>query len=87
MLFRFVFWLLAIFPFNSADALVMCRPTRRWCVGQHVGGVSANTLADALVGSVSLPLPFRINFTKTGIKNFNERQNRPHIATYAPKSA
>ena len=21
----------------SADASVVCRPTRRWCVGQHVG--------------------------------------------------
>ena len=37
----------------SADVSVVCRPTRRWCVG----GVSTDVLADASVGSDSLPLP------------------------------
>ena len=41
----------------SADALVICRPTRRWCVGSVSANASADTLADALVGSDSLPLP------------------------------
>ena len=37
----------------SADASVVCRSTCRWCVG----GVSTDALADASVGSDSLPLP------------------------------
>ena len=36
-----------------ADASVVCQPTHRWCVG----GVSTDELADASVGSDSLPLP------------------------------
>ena len=52
----------------SADALVMCRATRRWCVGSVSANASADMLADALVGSDSLPLPVRQCIFKLKLK-------------------
>ena len=41
----------------SADVSVVCRPTCRWCVGGVSTDALADVLADASVGSDSLPLP------------------------------
>ena len=49
-----------------ADVSVVCRPTCRWCVGGVSTDALADVLADASVGSDSLPLPRSGEIASTG---------------------